>query len=142
LYMEKYAGMLLNERTSMNLGYAGEMYANYGYVGGIIGCGVYALFFSLLFRVVCLRAFISPLWWSVLPYIGFTVLKADDGIVEVLNWTVKAAIVMTVVCYAFPAFRRALFISEVRSQKSEVSGRRSGVRGRKAGRVMGAPAKP
>lgn len=142
LYMEKYAGMLLNERTSMNLGYAGEMYANYGYVGGIIGCGVYALFFSLLFRWVCLRAFNSPLWWSVLPYIGFTVLKADDGVVEVLNWTVKAAIVMTAVCYAFPAFRRALFFPEGGGQGAKIRNQKSEIRRRRAGRVMGAPAKP
>src|SRR5205823_2191259 len=84
--MERFAGVHL-EGTSMNLGYGGEMYANFGHIGGFIGCGLYALAFSLLFRAISLRAFKSPLWWSVLPYIALWALKAEDGLAEVFNWT-------------------------------------------------------
>ena len=107
--INRFAGILIAEGTTMNLGYAGEMYANFGFYGGIIACGVYALFFSLLFRMFCIKAFSSPLWWSILPYVGFSSLKAEDSISEVLNWTVKAIIMIIGVCLVSPTFRRALF---------------------------------
>jgi len=113
--MERYAGIYLNESTSMNLGYAGEMYANFGYWGGIFGCGIYALSFGLLFRAICIRAFVAPLWWAVMPYVGFAALKAEDDIVGVVNWTSKACFVMVAIIYLFPPIRSALF---PRSQKS------------------------
>jgi hypothetical protein len=85
--MARFAGMELNENTSMNLGYAGEMYANFGLLGGIFASGLYAFAFGLIFRWICLRAFKHALWWSFVPYIFFSVLKGDDGVAEVLNWT-------------------------------------------------------
>jgi hypothetical protein len=110
--MEKYAGVILTETTSMNLGYAGEMYANFGLNGGVIGCACYALAFALLFRFVCRQAFKSPLWWAIMPYIGFSALKAEDGIYEVVNWTVKSCIVVVAIILLLPAFRRALLGSK------------------------------
>ena len=92
----------------MNLGYAGEMYANFGLVGGIIGCGIYALVFGLLFRWFCQRAFLHPFWWSLVPFIFFAALKAEDGISDTLNWTVKSCIVAAGVYFVFPGFRAAL----------------------------------
>ena len=107
-YMAQYAGMELDENTAMNLGYAGEMYANFGLVGGIIGCGIYALVFGLLFRWFCQRAFLHPLWWSLVPFIFFAALKAEDGISDTLNWTVKSCIVAAGIYFVFPGFRAAL----------------------------------
>lgn len=107
--MEKYAGVPLNESTSMNLGYAGEMYANFGYWGGMLGCGVYAFLFGLLFRTVCRRAFAAPLWWAVVPYVGFAALKAEDDVVGVVNWISKACLIVAVIVIVFPDFRAALF---------------------------------
>jgi hypothetical protein len=107
--MERFAGVELEEGTSMNLGYAGEMYANFGYGGGIIGCGFYCLAFALLFRWIYSRAIIAPLWWAVLAYICFIAVKAEDDIVGVVNWTAKACVVLALVCVALPAFRKALF---------------------------------
>lgn len=105
----RYAGLLINEQTSMNLGYAGEMYANFGRMGGAIACGAYAMFFGLLFRAFYRRACIQPLWWSLVPFIFFDALKGDDGIADVLTWTVKAGMVATGIVLLFPNFRRALF---------------------------------
>lgn len=138
LYMQKYAGVQLNEGTSMNLGYAGEMYANFGYWGGIVGCGFYCLAFALLFRAVCVRAFASPLWWAVMPYIGFSALKAEDGIVGVVNWTSKACLLLIGVCFFFPAFRRALFLPQTINQKPESRNQKGELRRR--GRVRRAAA--
>jgi hypothetical protein len=106
--MARYAGIVLDEKTSMNLGYAGEMYANFGY-GGIVGSGLYALAFGLLFRFFARRAFAIPLWWATVPFLFFAVLKAEDGIAEILNWTTKSAIVLVAIVVIFPNFRRALF---------------------------------
>jgi hypothetical protein len=92
----------------MNLGYAGEMFANFGYWGGIAGCFVYALLLGLSFRWAFKRALLHPLWWALVPYVGLVGLKADDGIADVLNWLVKAAMVVAAVYYTFPAIRAAL----------------------------------
>ena len=107
--MARFAGMELNENTSMNLGYAGEMYANFGYWGGILGCGCYALLLAAVFRWFYSKALTAPLWWCVLPYVAFPALKAEEGLAEVINWIAKAAIVMVLVMLAFPAFRKSLF---------------------------------
>ena len=95
----------------MNLGYAGEMYANFGFWGGILGCGFFCLTFGLIFKEISVRAFISPLWWVVLPYIGTGAINAEDDIVGTINWTFKACLCMFAVCYIFPIFRRSLFSS-------------------------------
>lgn len=109
--MLRYAGILLNEQTSMNLGYAGEMYANFGFQGGIIGCGVYAFCLGLLFRFIARRAFSSPLWWSIVPFIFYAALKAEDDATFIFNWMAKGAFVIVAVYFCFPGFRRALLTS-------------------------------
>jgi hypothetical protein len=106
--MQRYAGVGLENATSMNLGYAGEMYANFGYWGGIAGCFFYALILGLMFRWVCKRAALNPLWWAFVPYVGLVGLKAEEGIAEVLNWVVKAAVVSAAIYFIFPAIRAAL----------------------------------
>lgn len=107
-FMERYADYTLVEGTSMNLGFAGEMYANFGYWGGIVGCGLYALVLALGFRWLALRAQTSPLWWAVLAYVGHWALKAETDIGAVLNYIVKAAIVVYVVSMCLPAFHAEL----------------------------------
>lgn len=109
--MLQYANMDIGDTTSMTLGFAGEMYANFGPWGGVIGCGVYALFFGLMFRWFCVRAFRHPLWWSLVPFVFYAALKAEDDVAFVLNWTVKAAVVAAAVVFVLPNFRRALFHS-------------------------------
>jgi hypothetical protein len=113
----RYAGIILNEDTSANLGFAGEMYANFGYWGGIIGAGLYALAYALLFRAICVRAFVTPLWWGVLAFLCFPALKAEEGLAEVLNYTAKACVVLALVCLCSPSIRRALFPPSSGSQK-------------------------
>ncbi|HSH40402.1 MAG TPA: hypothetical protein VK993_16635 [Chthoniobacterales bacterium] len=107
--MLRFAGMELNETTAMNLGYAGEMYANFGVVGGPIACGAYAFAFGLIFRFIAKRALLSPLWWALVPYLFFSVLKAEDDLANALNYTVKSAVVVAVICLCFPQIRDALF---------------------------------
>lgn len=114
--LERYANYMLPENTSMNLGYAGEMYANFGYWGGIVGCFFYALILGLLFRWVSKRAAFDPLWWVFVPYVGLIGLKAEEGIGEVWNWVVKATVVSTAIYFIFPAIRAAMSRSRRESQ--------------------------
>src|SRR4030095_12656771 len=107
--MLRYAGVELTGNTSMILREAGEMYANFGQNGGLIGCALYAVALGLLFRVICRRAFIHPLWWSLVPYIFFAAVKAEDGIDLVANWSVKSCVLLFGISMIFPAFRQALF---------------------------------
>ncbi len=115
-FMRRFAGIEIGE-VSMNLGYAGEMYANFGLYGGIAGVGIYGLMLGLLFRWVCRRAATRPLWWAFAPYVLILGIKAEDGIEDVVNWVVKAVIVSTVTIYACPAIRAAL--STVRARKAD-----------------------
>jgi hypothetical protein len=120
--MLRYAGMEMSGTTSMNLGYAGEMYANFGHVGGLVGCALYAVALGLLFRVMCRRAFIHPLWWSLVPYVFFAAVKAEDGIDYIANWTVKSCVLLLGISIIFPAFRQALFSRAIEQQpQSRVS---------------------
>jgi len=108
MLMERYADYAPFEDTSMDLGFAGEMYANFGHWGGIAGCGVYALILGLLFRWVAVRAQTSPLWWAIAAYVGHWALKAETDIGTVLNYLVKAALVVFAVVLLLPDLRAEL----------------------------------
>jgi hypothetical protein len=110
LHMARFAGTQLSGDTSMNLGFAGEFYANFGYRGGITACFVYALCLGLMFRWVLNRSSRSPLWWAFVPYVGSNTFKAEDGIAEILNWIVKATLVAVVVYKFFPTIRATLSV--------------------------------
>jgi len=114
--MLRYAGMEMVGNTSMDLGFAGEMYANFGSAGGLLGCVLYAVAFGLLFRLMCRRAFTNPLWWSVVPYVFFAAVKAEDGIGIVANWSVKSCILLSGISLIFPAFRHALYSRAIEQQ--------------------------
>lgn len=106
--MARFAGLEMTSSTSMNLGYAGEMYANFGYVGGILAVFVYGLAFGLPFRWLARRAERQPLWWAILPLVLHWGLKAEEGVGEVVNWTVKAVIMSAVVVMMMPELRARL----------------------------------
>ena len=117
-FMRRFAGIEIGE-VSMNLGYAGEMYANFGQYGGIVGVGFYGLMLGLVFRWMCRRALTKPLWWGFAAYVLVLGIKAEEGIEDVVNWVTKAAIISFVVIHAFPALRAAL--TTVRSRKPRQS---------------------
>jgi len=89
-YFDRFVGRPLVGNTSMNLGYAGEMYANFGARGGIFGCGLYALFFSAGYVMMVKSAKKRPLVLAFIPYVFLWVALMEVGISEVLNFTFKA----------------------------------------------------
>lgn len=52
--MSKYTGlpMVWNEDTSISIGYLGELYADFGYIGGVIGCLIIGLLVGTGYRLV------------------------------------------------------------------------------------------
>ena len=119
--MERFAGHKFGGDTSMNIGFAGEMYANFGNWGGILGCGVYALVLGLLFRWIAMRSRTSPLWWTFAAYAGHWALKAESDIGSVMNYITKAAIVLFGVMLFMPALRAELRgqITQIRDRSRE-----------------------
>jgi hypothetical protein len=95
-------------RASMNLGFAGEFYANFGFTGAIIAGGLWGLVSGLIFRWFCDRGSMCHLWWAFYPYIFSYGMKTEEGVGEMLNWLVKASIVAAVVIYLLPALRNEL----------------------------------
>jgi len=93
----------------MGLGYAGEMYANFGYWGGLLGVGLYGLLLGLGFLFIYKMALKSALWWAWGAYIFLVAVKAESTVGFVLNWSVKAVIVMGLVLLVSPAMRQTLF---------------------------------
>jgi hypothetical protein len=124
--MERFAGHAMTGGTSMNLGFAGEMYANFGRLGGIIGCGVYALVLGLFFRWAAVLSQRSPFWWAIGVYCGHWAFKAETDIGGVMNYVVKAAFLAFVVTLCMPALRAELMGNglKIRNRKSRLESAR------------------
>jgi hypothetical protein len=124
-YFERFTQTrLYDSRTgerlaSMNLGFAGEFYANFGFTGGIIAGGLWGLVSGLIFRWFRKRGSICHLWWAFYPYIFSYGMKAEEGVGEILNWLVKATIVAAAVIYLLPALRNELFRRRTKAGENE-----------------------
>ena len=72
------------------------------------GVGIYALLLGLGYRWLFKRALRQPLWWIWLPFLGMIALKAECSVSYMVNWVVKAVLVMGLVIWACPALRAVL----------------------------------
>ena len=91
--MKNYAGITLNESTSMDISQVGEAYANFGVTGGILMMFILGMFSNVIITFVerkCLRHPELILW---LPLLYLQVVKAETSLVTVLNHLVKAGLV-------------------------------------------------
>jgi hypothetical protein len=122
--MERFAGHVMTGGTSMNLGFAGEMYANFGLWGGVIGCGLYALILGLFFRWAAVLAEKSAYWWTIAVFCGHWAFKAETDIGSVLNYVTKSVVLIIVVVWFMPSLRQELL-----GRRSRASGRRAERRG-------------
>jgi len=105
---ERYTGLVLQPGTSMALGYAGEMYVNFGPYWGILGVGLYGLLIGMGFHWFYVRAIRNPLWWAWASYFACMAIKAESSIGYATNWLFKSAIIMVVVLFISPEMRQAL----------------------------------
>lgn len=93
LNMEKYAGITLNESTSMDISQVGEAYANFGVMGGILMMFILGLFSNMVITFVEKKCLHHPELILWLPLLYLQVVKAETSLVTVLNHLVKASIV-------------------------------------------------
>lgn len=88
----RFTGIKLNAATSMNLGFVGEMYANFGYYGGILGCFVYGAVLAFVMRLIVQASQQRPLAIVFVPFVLNAAVISEVGIVEVANFTLKAGV--------------------------------------------------
>ena len=120
-YFERFTGLPLPRSTSMNLSIAGEMYANFGPVGGVFGVFVFGLLVGGLVRGFAALARRSPLWWAWAPYVLLYVMQAENGLGEEVNQIVKAVVTAGAMIAVIPAWR-ALRAWPLRLRRVRVAG--------------------
>jgi len=91
--MQNYAGITLNENTSMDISQVGEAYANFGVIGGIIMMFFLGFFSNLVITFVERKCQKYPELILWLPLLYLQVVKAETSLVTVLNHLVKAGLV-------------------------------------------------
>jgi hypothetical protein len=82
----------------------GELYANFGVAGGIIGMGVFGFIIGVLYRILSDKAVFHPVWYAWGPFTGFFVMKAEEGLMEIMTWMIKSGVVMLLVILLFERF--------------------------------------
>ncbi|MFN8207194.1 MAG: hypothetical protein U0T82_07275 [Bacteroidales bacterium] len=88
-----YAGITLNQNTSMDISQVGEAWANYGMWGGILMMFCMGLFMGVVFWIIELRALKNPELILWIPFLFLQVVKAETSLVTMLNHIVKAALI-------------------------------------------------
>jgi hypothetical protein len=103
-YFERFTGMSMRQ-VSMNLSVAGEMYANFGRQGGLIGVLLFGIVLGLVYRVFARWGVENPLWWAWAPYVMLYTMQAENGIGEAVNHVVKSFVVMIAFMSVVPAWQ-------------------------------------
>jgi len=103
-YFQRFTGMSMRQ-VSMNLSVAGEMYANFGRQGGLIGVLCFGIILGLVYRVFATWAVENPLWWAWAPYVMLYTMQAENGIGEAVNHVVKSSVVMVAFMSVVPAWK-------------------------------------
>ena len=100
----KYTGLELGEGTSMGISLAGEGYANFGRMGGVIFMFVWGLFISWFWKKLIDLSIYYPtlLIWS--PILFLQVVKAETELVVVLNHLIKSAVLVFTLLWAIKKY--------------------------------------
>jgi hypothetical protein len=104
-YFERFTGFRLYNNTSMNLSVAGEMYANFGALGGFAGVFLFGFGLGMIYRLFAQAAQKSVLWWAWAPYVLLYAMMAENGIGEGVNQFAKSFLVMIAVVTFVPAWQ-------------------------------------
>lgn len=90
----RFTGLPISDGTSMGISIAGEGYANYGWIGGIVFMFFWGFFISGFWRLLekWSEFFPTLLLWS--PILFLQVVKAETEFAVVLNHLIKSSIVV------------------------------------------------
>ncbi len=117
----RFTGLQLNFSTSMGLSIIGEMYANFGYWGGVSGTFVFGSIVGLAYARFAKPARKSPHWWAAAPIVLLAAIEPAWNLEDVSNYIVKSALVLFLLTSAVPAFRELLALKPIWRRKESPS---------------------
>lgn len=110
--IEQYTGIVLNEGTSMNISVMGDFYADFGRIGMVICLFLFGYVFGWIYNNFYNLSLKSTAWWAWFPYIFYYAFKSEEGIMEILNWTVKSLVVVVFIVIIFNILSQKSFHNE------------------------------
>ncbi|OIO35919.1 MAG: hypothetical protein AUJ72_06250 [Candidatus Omnitrophica bacterium CG1_02_46_14] len=108
-FFAQYTHLNLSSGTSMALSSVGEMYANFGRLGGTIAMYLYGFLIGFIFSRFARLAKKNIMWWAWAPFVMLTTLEAEWNVADVLNHVTKSLLVMLVLLFFIPAMRSSFF---------------------------------
>ena len=104
----RFTGIPLPEETSRNLGQLGEFYGNFGPLLSVVACFFYALFLGYLWKFFHEQSLRNPIWLAWFPFLAMQLIRTEDGLGEVMNYTAKAALVAFLIVKFVPEWKNLL----------------------------------
>lgn len=104
----RFTGMRLDTSTTMGLSIIGEMYANFGYWGGVLGTFVFGSLVGLAFSIFFKLSQQNPLWWAAAPIVLLGAIEPAFNLEDISNYIVKSALVLFVFSSVIPGVRELL----------------------------------
>jgi hypothetical protein len=116
----RFTGLQLASGTNMGLSIIGEMYANFGYWGGVLGTFVFGSLIGMAFAVFFKLACKNPLWWAAAPVVLLAAIEPAWNLEDISNYIVKSALVLFVGTHAIPAIRVLLAVKPIGRRKERL----------------------
>jgi hypothetical protein len=104
----RFTGIKLPPYTRMGLGIIGELYANFGRLGGVLATLLYGCVMGWILLFFAVRAQKNPLWWAVAPAVLLPCVEPGFNIEDVSNHIVKGTVVFMLIWKLYPPVQRLL----------------------------------
>jgi hypothetical protein len=92
----------------MGLSIIGELYANFGMLGGVLTTFLYGCIMGWIFLFFADRAQRNPLWWAIAPTILLPGVEPGFNLEDIFNHIVKSAVVFAIIWKTIPPVARLL----------------------------------
>jgi hypothetical protein len=109
----RFTYLILSKGTSMNIGYLGEAYANFGKVGGVCFIVAFGFFLALFEKKVLLYSKKQPLILVLFPIFFQIMVGTGRDFLMLLNGTVKGILIILIVLYFIEKASRKVFTPTV-----------------------------
>jgi hypothetical protein len=114
----RFTGLQLNSSTNMGLSVIGEMYANFGYWGGVLGTFIFGSLVGLAYARFVRLARKSQHWWAAAPIVLLAAIEPAWNLEDITNYIIKSALVLITFAFAVPSLRELLALKPIwRSKK-------------------------
>ncbi len=113
----RFTGLQLNPSTSMGLSIIGEMYANFGDWGGVLGTFAFGSLVGLAYARFAMLARKSAHWWAAAPVVLLAAIEPAWNLEDISNYIVKSALVLFLVASAVPVLRELLALKPIWRRK-------------------------